>query len=57
LHQLTRQLSDEMNQTFVIVTHNKELAGLSDRCLEMKDGLLNETNGSQLVHATESPAE
>ena len=40
LHNLLRQLRQEYNQTFVIVTHNKELAELSDRCLEMKDGLL-----------------
>lgn len=40
LHQLIRQLRDDYGQTFVIVTHNKELADLSDRCLEMKDGLL-----------------
>lgn len=40
LHNLLRQLRQEYNQTFVIVTHNKELADLSDRCLEMKDGLL-----------------
>ena len=29
---------DEFNQTFVIVTHNRELAKMSDRMLEMKDG-------------------
>ena len=46
LHRLLRQLSTEMEQTFVIVTHNKELAGLSDRCLEMQDGLLRELNGN-----------
>ncbi|MFN0214318.1 MAG: ABC transporter ATP-binding protein [Saprospiraceae bacterium] len=40
LHQLIRQLREDYGQTFVIVTHNKELAELSDRCLEMKDGLL-----------------
>ena len=40
LHRLIRRLSDEQGQTFVIVTHNKELADLSDRCLEMKDGML-----------------
>ncbi len=40
LHQLIRQLRDDYGQTFVIVTHNKELAELSDRCLEMRDGLL-----------------
>ena len=40
LHQLIRRLRDEYGQTFVIVTHNKELAELSDRCLEMRDGVL-----------------
>ena len=40
MHQLIRRLSKEHGQTFVIVTHNKELADLSDRCLEMRDGLL-----------------
>lgn len=40
LHQLIRQLRDDYGQTFVIVTHNKELSELSDRCVEMRDGLL-----------------
>ena len=40
LHRLIRQLRNDYGQAFVIVTHNKELADLSDRCLEMKDGLL-----------------
>lgn len=39
-HRLIRQLCDDYKQTFVIVTHNKDLADLSDRCVEMKDGLL-----------------
>lgn len=38
LHELFFKLRDEYNQTFVIVTHNKELANMSDRKLEMKDG-------------------
>lgn len=38
LHQLFLQLRDQFNQTFVIVTHNEELATLSDRQLVMKDG-------------------
>ena len=40
MYRLIQQLRDDYRQTFVIVTHNKELADLSDRCLEMKDGLL-----------------
>jgi len=40
MHRLIRKLRDEHGQTFVIVTHNKELADLSDRCLEMQDGVL-----------------
>ena len=40
LHQLFFDLRDQFQQTFVIVTHNKELADLTDRKLTMKDGLL-----------------
>lgn len=38
LHQLFLKLRDEFDQTFVIVTHNRELADMADRKLEMKDG-------------------
>jgi lipoprotein-releasing system ATP-binding protein len=38
LHQLFFDLRDKFNQTFLIVTHNEELATLSDRVLHMKDG-------------------
>lgn len=38
LHQLFLQLRKEMNQTFLIVTHNEELAQMSDRILHMRDG-------------------
>ena len=38
LHQLFFKLRDEMGQTFVIVTHNKELANMADRKLIMIDG-------------------
>lgn len=38
LHELFFQLRDQYKQTFVIVTHNRELAEMSDRMLEMKDG-------------------
>src|SRR6266498_3755900 len=38
LHQLFFDLRYKFNQTFLIVTHNEELAQLSDRVLHMKDG-------------------
>ena len=41
LHQLLFKLRDDFEQTFIIVTHNEELAKMSDRTLVMKDGLLN----------------
>lgn len=38
LHELFVQLQKEFQQTFLIVTHNEELAAMSDRVLHMKDG-------------------
>ena len=38
LHELFVQLRNQFQQTFLIVTHNEELAGMSDRVLHMKDG-------------------
>jgi lipoprotein-releasing system ATP-binding protein len=38
LHQLFIDLRKKFNQTFLIVTHNEELAKMSDRVLQMKDG-------------------
>jgi lipoprotein-releasing system ATP-binding protein len=40
LHQLFFKLRDELGQTFVIVTHNEELANMADRKLIMIDGLI-----------------
>ena len=38
LHQLFLDLRDEFGQTFVVVTHNTDLAKLADQTIEMKDG-------------------
>ena len=38
LHNLFFKLREEFGQTFVIVTHNKELADMADRKIEMRDG-------------------
>jgi lipoprotein-releasing system ATP-binding protein len=38
LHSLFFQLRKDLNQTFVIVTHNSELSRMADRRLEIKDG-------------------
>lgn len=38
MHDLFLKLRDDFNQSFLIVTHNHELANLADRKLEMKDG-------------------
>lgn len=40
LHSLFFKLRDELEQTFVIVTHDKQLAGLTDRTISMKDGII-----------------
>jgi len=40
LHQLFIELCNKMQQTFLIVTHNEELAAMSNRILHMKDGLI-----------------
>jgi len=40
LHKLFFRLRDAFGQTIIIVTHDRELAGMSDRILQIKDGLI-----------------
>ena len=40
LHRLFFELRTELGQTFVIVTHNEELADMADRKLVMRDGVI-----------------
>ena len=40
LHQLFFDLRSKFNQTFIVVTHNEELAKMTDRMLEIKDGII-----------------
>ena len=40
LHKLFFELRDKLNQTFIIVTHNEELANMADRKVHLKDGLI-----------------
>ena len=47
LHELFFELRKRFNQTFLIVTHNEELARLSDRILHMKDGLIHSGANAQ----------
>jgi lipoprotein-releasing system ATP-binding protein len=40
LHNLFIELRDKFKQTFLIVTHNEELAAMSDKVIQMKDGVI-----------------
>ena len=40
LHELFFELRDKFGQTFVLVTHNEELANMADRKITMKDGII-----------------
>jgi len=47
LHELFIQLRSQFNQTFLIVTHNEELAAVSDRTIHMKDGKIIDAIGEE----------
>jgi len=46
LHELIKDLSRRMGQTFVVVTHNENLARLADRVLRIVDGVIQETGSN-----------
>ncbi|MEO9892664.1 ABC transporter ATP-binding protein [Aurantibacter sp.] len=53
LHKLFFELRDKFGQTFVIVTHNDELADLADRKLTMVDGLITSSETATTASITE----
>ncbi len=52
LHQLFFDLRNSFGQTFVIVTHNRELAAMADRKLEIQDGIIIKENNTGLSSFT-----
>ena len=53
LHQLFFSLRDKLGQTFVIVTHDENLAKITDRTIAMRDGML-ETDGNAAADAADA---
>ena len=48
LHQLFFDLRDRFGQTFVIVTHDEQLAGITDRTIHLRDGMIENQEQEQL---------
>ncbi len=55
LHQLFFDLRKQYGQTFVIVTHDEQLATLTDRTIHMRDGLLDSPEIPEIPESPESP--
>jgi lipoprotein-releasing system ATP-binding protein len=50
IHELFVQLRDNMGQTFVMITHNEELAKMTDRTIIMKDGRVLEEHKNERIY-------
>ena len=57
LHQLFFDLRDKFGQTFVIVTHDEQLASITDRTIHMRDGLLENLDNLERLENLEKTEE
>lgn len=55
VHELFIQLREVYNQTFVIVTHNEQLAAMADRTFMMKDGNIESERVKEMITPTPKP--